>query len=256
MRAGPDHVFIDCGPVGMAGRGGHGHNDCLSLEATLAGQHLLTDCGAYVYSADPEWRNSFRSTAFHNTPVIDGEEQNRLVRPEYLWSLHDDAKPEVRHWRIGADADWFAGAHSGYRRLPRPVTPVRAVTLDKRHHRLAVIDRFEGSGEHEVRVPFHLAQGVEAVEAAPGRWTLRTPTGDFLLVALNPGEWTAALGDGWVSPRYGVKEKARVLNFIRRGSLASLAVGLMPIDAAPADPQAWLAEQAARAESLAGNSTT
>jgi hypothetical protein len=85
---------------------------------------------------------------------------------------------------------------------------------------------------------------------------LRTPTGDFLLVALNPGEWTAALGDGWVSPRYGVKEKARVLNFIRRGSLASLAVGLMPMDAAPADSQAWLAEQAARAASLAGNSTT
>ncbi|MGI9302868.1 MAG: heparinase II/III family protein, partial [Gammaproteobacteria bacterium] len=30
-----DHVFIDCGPVGLGGRGGHGHNDCLSFEAIL-----------------------------------------------------------------------------------------------------------------------------------------------------------------------------------------------------------------------------
>ncbi len=31
-----DHVFVDCGPVGLAGLGGHGHNDALSFEAWLA----------------------------------------------------------------------------------------------------------------------------------------------------------------------------------------------------------------------------
>jgi hypothetical protein len=250
MRDGPDHVFIDCGPVGMAGRGGHGHNDGLSLEAMLAGQRLLTDCGTYVYSADPEWRNNFRSTAFHNTPVIDGAEQNRFVRPEYLWSLMDDATPEVRHWRGDADADWFVGAHAGYRRLPQPVTPVRAVTLDKKHHRLAVIDRFEGTGEHVIRVPYHLAPGIAAAEEAPGRWRLRTEAGEFLLVFLDPGQWTAALGDGWVSPRYGVKQQAGVLNFIRDGALATLAVGLLPAADAPADLGRWLAAQVAWAEKI------
>jgi uncharacterized heparinase superfamily protein len=60
LRAGGDHVFVDCGPVGLAGRGGHGHNDCLSFEAVLDGVHLVTDCGAYVYTASPEWRNRFR----------------------------------------------------------------------------------------------------------------------------------------------------------------------------------------------------
>jgi hypothetical protein len=255
MREGRDHVFIDCGPVGMAGRGGHGHNDCLSLEAALAGRLILTDCGAYVYSADQEWRNSFRSTAFHNTPVVDGVEQNRFVRPDYLWSLHDDAKPEVRLWRPGDVADWFVGAHAGYCRLSPPLTPVRTVMLDKRHHRLVVVDRFEGSGEHAIRVPYHLAPGVVAAEEAPGRWRLATEAGDYVMVFLDPGQWTAALGDGWVSPRYGIKQRSQVLNFIREGALSTLSVGLMSAADAVADPGRWLAERTAEVAGLSVKAT-
>ena len=59
---GGDHVFVDCGPVGLAGRGGHGHNDCLALEAVLGGALVLVDRGSYVYTASPSWRNDFRST--------------------------------------------------------------------------------------------------------------------------------------------------------------------------------------------------
>ncbi|MDA1090700.1 MAG: alginate lyase family protein [Proteobacteria bacterium] len=245
MRGGEDHVFIDCGPVGMGGRGGHGHNDCLSFEAALRGQHLITDCGTYVYSADPKWRNDFRSTGFHNTPVVGGEEQNRFVKPEYLWSLHNDAAPQVRHWQTSDAADWFVGAHTGYHRLPNSVTPVRGIMLDKTSHRVAVIDSFEGSGDHGVRVPYHLALGVEALEEGQGRWRLKTAAGDFLVIADVGDDWTATLGDGWVSPSYGIKHPARVLNFIRHGPLAPLAVGFLPADDAPDDPLQWLADAVA-----------
>ncbi len=51
----------------MRGRGGHGHNDILSFELFLNGFNVVTDCGAYLYTASREWRNRFRSTAFHNT---------------------------------------------------------------------------------------------------------------------------------------------------------------------------------------------
>ena len=94
MRNRVDHVAIDCGPVGLAGLGGHGHNDCLSFEAVLDGAHLVSDCGAYVYTASAEERNRFRSTTFHNTPQIDDEEINRFIGPDQLWTLHDDAQPE------------------------------------------------------------------------------------------------------------------------------------------------------------------
>ena len=37
-----DHVFIDCGPVGFSGKGGHGHNDCLSFDGNSAFWLFLT----------------------------------------------------------------------------------------------------------------------------------------------------------------------------------------------------------------------
>ena len=242
---GGDHVFIDGGPVGFAGRGGHGHNDCLSFEAVLDGVPLITDCGTYVYSADPEWRNDFRSTAFHNTPVIDRQEQNRLVRPEYLWTLKPDATPEVRKWDTSAGRDIFVGGHEGYRRLAQPVTPVRGIMLNKAEHRLVIADRFEGAGVHSVRIPYHLAPGAHVTEAGPGLWRIKSGDGEFLLVSDGDDAWVSALGEGWVSPSYGVKVKAPVLNFLLEGELKPLLVGLMPAQGAPKDPRAWLAETAA-----------
>lgn len=244
MRSESDHVFIDCGPVGMAGRGGHGHNDCLSFEAALLGRTLITDCGTFVYTADPKWRNDFRSTAFHNTPMVDAQEINRFVRPEYLWTLKDDAQPEVRHWQSTDAQDVFVGAHGGYRRLTQPVTPVRAMMLDKANHRLVIADRFEGTGEHALRIPYHLALGVGIEPRAPGIWKLRAGEIDFLLVSVAGDAWIASLGEGWVSPTYGIKHPARVLNFVHQGALAPLAVAFMPADGAPEDPVTWLREAA------------
>jgi hypothetical protein len=244
MRSVDDHVFIDCGPVGMAGRGGHGHNDCLSLEVSLAGVNLITDCGTFVYSADPNERNRFRATAAHNTPIIDEAEQNRFVRPEYLWSLHDDAAPQQRHWSTCPEVDQFVGAHSGYQRLPSPVTPVRAVSLEKDTHRLTVIDRFEGSGDHAIRIPYHLDAGVSVGPAGTGLWRLTTEAGTFLLAWRNYAGWESQLEDGWVSPSYGVKHKTSVLTFSRTGPLEPLMVGIMPEAAAPNDPHQWLMEAA------------
>ena len=167
LRNEADHVFVDCGPVGLAGRGGHGHNDCLSFEAALDGVHLVTDCGAFVYTASFAERNRFRSTAFHNTPCVDGAEMNRL-QPDLLWSLEYDARPVVRRFETGTETDIFCGAHAGYGRLPAPVTPVRTIVLDHRSHALTITDAFEGAGRHRIEIPLHLAPGVTASEEGAG----------------------------------------------------------------------------------------
>jgi len=245
---GGDHVFIDCGPVGMKGRGGHGHNDCLSFDAMLAGVSVITDCGTYVYSADPDWRNDFRSTAFHNTPMIDAEEVNRFQNPNFLWTLKNDAVPELRHWQSSDASDVFVGAHSGYQRLAFPVTPVRGIMLDKENHRLLIADRFEGPGDneghHSVRVPYHFPPGVEVEANGANQWTLSAGGKKFLLAADGGEHWTAAMGEGWVSPSYGIKKKAPVLNFLSSGALEPLLIGIMPADNAPDDPQGWLRKAA------------
>lgn len=220
LRGGGDHVFVDCGPVGLAGLGGHGHNDFLSFEATLNGVRLVRDSGSYVYTASPEARNLFRSTAFHNTPRIDGAEQNR-IEPGFLWTMTEDAQPELRSW----EPDRFRGAHSGYRRLPHPVTPVRTIELDRGRHRLVVLDEFEGEGEHLVEIPLQLAPDVTATESGPGRLTL---SHRFRLTWATPADWTLEIGTGWVSRSYGVRVQATRLLWKRRGPLRSLGMEIEP----------------------------
>jgi uncharacterized heparinase superfamily protein len=232
MRNAHDHVFIDCGPVGQKGRGGHGHNDCLSFEAVLAGVALVSDCGAYVYTASAEERNRFRSTAYHNTPAVDGHEINRFIRWDHLWTLYDDATPDVRRWETGASTDTFVGSHSGYARLPGAVRPVRRISLNHAGHTLTVEDTVEGTGDHAIAVPLHLAPGVRARIVCPGTIALETTTGPcFELQWAATGNWVVEAGDARISPSYGVIVPAARLLWRYAGPLpACLTMRLAPAE--------------------------
>ncbi len=228
MRTPSDHIFIDCGPIGLGGRGGHGHNDCLSLEVVLEGARLIVDAGTYTYTSSVEWRNRFRSTAFHNTPMIDEAEQNRFVRPEFLWMLKNDAHPSVEVWQEGADLDVFRGSHAGYERLASPVRPTRTVALDRARHAVVIEDTFVGGGLHHVTVPYHLAPDVEIEEEEPGSILLRWGDRRYILAWKDQADWTVTTEASWVSASYGVKAPARKIVFDRRGPLVRLGVVMAP----------------------------
>jgi hypothetical protein len=227
LREGRDYAFVDCGPVGLDGRGGHGHNDCLSFEAVLDGVRLVTDCGSYVYTADPSWRNRFRSTSFHNTPEIDEMEQARLD-PDRLWQLGADAVPTMREWSVDGGRLAFEGSHAGYQRLGEPVTPVRRIALDPSAHALAITDRFEGRGDHAVAIPLHLASGVEAVVEGPGVIRLAAAGRRFELTWGAERDWEVTLGRAWYSPSYGVKHEIVRVCWRRQGVLRPLEVVIAP----------------------------
>ena len=78
--AGDGHyLLITNGIVGTNGFGNHKHNDQLSLRVSRsAGTPLIVDPGSFVYTSDPDARNRFRGTAYHNTLQIDGVEQNEI----------------------------------------------------------------------------------------------------------------------------------------------------------------------------------
>lgn len=226
LRNRRDHVFVDCGPVGMAGRGGHGHNDLLSFEAVLDGVHLVTDCGAYLYTADYRARNAFRSTASHNTPLIDDEEINRFVRPDNLWTLRKDATERVHSCHLAGPVSSLAIGHSGYERLPEPVRVVRTIELDHAAHRLTITDRFEGAGEHAVAVPLHFAPGVSVELTGENEARLRAGKREFALTWSSPQSWSHTIEPARVSPTYGVAEPALAAVSRRRGPLAELTATL------------------------------
>jgi hypothetical protein len=210
LRTPHAHLFIDCGEVGFGGRGGHGHNDILSFELYLNGFNVVTDCGAYLYTASREWRNRFRSTAFHNTVQVDGEELNRFVAPDALWQLRDDARPVDPVMRSSDAVVCFRGGHRGYERLTPPVSHTRFIVADARDPQVLIEDRVSGEGQHELVWRFHFDPSLDA--EVDGDAVRLSHDGRVAWFMPLPGGVTSslALEDGWVSPGYGVKLPAKV----------------------------------------------
>jgi len=143
------YLALRCGPVGQNGNGGHAHNDQLSIDFNVDGMDWIVDPGTYLYTADPEWRNKFRSTAFHNTVVIDGKEQNPFD-PENLFSIQNNAATKIHNWEVRNELDTFIGEHYGYQRFINPVIHQRQLEFNKKEEKLRIIDKFIGKGEHDV----------------------------------------------------------------------------------------------------------
>ena len=211
LRSERAHVFIDCGEVGMHGRGGHGHNDILSFELWLDGMNLITDCGAFLYTASREWRNRFRSTAFHNVVQVGTEEINRFISDDQLWQLRDDARPVNVEWATGDRVDRFRGGHTGYRRLHPAVDVTREIELLKEEPAVVIRDRIDGAAVQPLTWRFHLdpqvtveEQGIDLRLSAPGGAA-------WLQMAAATADLNATLEPGWVSHSYGVRTPSQVV---------------------------------------------
>lgn len=225
MRHGGSHVFIDCGPLGLAGRGGHGHNDALSFEAWLRGVPLIIDRGSFVYTASFDKRNEFRSTASHNTPAVDGEEINRFD-PENLWTMQNDARAGCTMWRSDPGEDLFVGKHHGYERIGVGVE--RRIRLDKRSHSLEIVDFLTGSGQHDVTVPLYLSPNVSVQQT--GTEIMLHSGGAAFRVVGQGDDWTPAVEPCTISPSYGVAVPSHRVIWKRSGTLpARLRVTIEPL---------------------------
>jgi hypothetical protein len=211
LRGDGAHLVADCGEVGLRGLGGHGHSDVLSFELAVGGTSVVTDCGAYLYTASREWRNRFRSTAFHNTVQVDGEELNRPVHPDLLWRLRYDAVPTPPVWRPGPEWDYLRAGHRGYERLPEPVTHVREFLAHRADPVVLVRDRLGGRGVHRFVWRFHLDPQLRAELAEGG---IRLAAGDrvvWLSLLDGPAGLDLRLEPGWVSASYGVRAPTTVV---------------------------------------------
>ena len=223
LRTERAHVFVDCGEVGMHGRGGHGHSDITSLEIWLEGMNLITDCGAYVYTASRDWRNRFRSTAFHNVVQLDSEELSRTISPDHLWQLRDDARPQRVAWKWDQRSDYFRGGHDAYARLDPPVQVTREVLLVKDGPDVVIRDSIDGRGSHSLVWRFHLDPSLEAV-VDRGSVRLAGRHRDAWLQIVDPApKFEVTIEDGWVSPSYGVREASKVIMMTVRADLPVVA---------------------------------
>jgi hypothetical protein len=198
IRRADVHALFDAGPFGP-GSGGHSHSDTLSLVVSTGGDEVLIDSGTYSYM-DPEWRNTFRGSAAHNTIRIDGYDQATTNGP-FRWAQ----KPEVelREFASQPDRDRVV-AVCRYRGFSH----TRTIEFDGTE--FTIVDQVDGpEGEHHVEQFWHFA--VRPIEQAPGRWSI----GDFAEFAANGGQ----LEEGWRSRCFGLKEAASVIVVRRRCTL-------------------------------------
>jgi hypothetical protein len=210
LRAGELYAIVRCGDVGVGGLGSHAHNDQLAFELSWRGLPLVVDPGSYLYTADPDARNAFRSTAFHATLGVDGAEQNELSS-DRLFGLDDRTRAEAVAWEVERGTVAFTGRHHGYEALEPPATHERRVAIDGAAGSVTITDTVSGPGEHELEWTFPLAPC--SVEVTDGGATAHFEAATLTVQA---GGVTFAVEEGWLSPRYGVREPTPFLRARRR----------------------------------------
>ncbi|MBI2453709.1 heparinase II/III-family protein [Candidatus Peregrinibacteria bacterium] len=173
-------------------------------------EDFIVDPGTYCYTGDPEARKKFRGTRMHNTVMIDGQEMNRF-RKTTLFGMRNDAIPAIHSFESDAEHDLLAASHSGYRRLKHPVTHGREFFLDKKKGTVTITDTFEGSGEHIAEWNFHFASGV-ALQKKDGRFFAEKNGRKLEIVPTTEVMPHIKILIDEISPRYGIKEQAPVLN--------------------------------------------
>ena len=212
------HMVIAAGPNGQCGNGGHTHNDKLAITLYAEGQEWLIDPGSYVYTSDYEERSLFRSTAYHSTVQVDGQEQSRIDVRKPFW-MADDAHPAVQRWESTASYDLLDASHDGYPRLRAPIVHRRQVFFAKGAPRFWLIrDTLSGTGHHDYSLRFHLGDVVARVGPSLAV-TLdgKANNGRLLIIPVLTDGLAVRLDDASHVPGYGQKTPSKIVHYTKSG---------------------------------------
>ncbi len=191
-------------PNGIFGKGSHTHNDKLSFVLRVGGQEVLCDCGTGCYTRDIATRNRFRSTAAHNTLLIDGAEQNRIdAGPSGLFILGNEAAvSSIQHGKE-AQGYFLRASHTGYCSLC--VKHTRTVHAIKNERSFVIEDELEGDGVHDFEFNLQLAPNRNAQLAAAENGIVCRIVGDpeVQLAITGPTGLQGAIQPSLISSTYG-----------------------------------------------------
>lgn len=196
LRRGATTATVDIGGHGFGRLAAHGHADALHVTLSRRGQLLVGDPGTGSYFGNPAVRDCFRSTRFHSTVEVDGEDQG-IVGGPFLWRT----VPRVDDVEVDLDACRASASHDGYERLADPVRHARTVMLVD-EELLLVCDELSAEVQHTY------------VQT----WTLPP---DVRLESLDDGRAAGAAGD--IQLTVATASSARVSSVLRAGSIEPFA---------------------------------
>jgi hypothetical protein len=208
-----DHLVFDCGAHGFL-NGGHAHSDALAIVLTAGGIPLLVDPGTATYTMDSAVRDLFRSTAMHNTVLVNGRPQSEPRGP-FHWASATNARGTA--WKTRPGMDYAEGRHDGF----APLTHVRRV-LALHGIGWIVVDHLTGPSQHVTATAmwhFHPAWtvGLSSERVAD----LRGPKGTRLGLASSAPLAHCDSAFGQYAPVYGRIQAAPCL--------AATAAGVAPL---------------------------
>ena len=217
MRNDKNYMIISCGADGQNGNGGHCHNDKLSFELCIDGEDIIVDPGTYVYTAEPKWRNKFRSTPYHNTVALDGQEQNRFEEKS-LFRLRSEARVRINRWETNDEYDFLDAQHSGYERLSEPITHRRQILFNKKEDYWIIRDILTGNQKHTFDFHLHFASmKVEIIPQEPLSSVSNCEDANInlLVLPLKTEDLKFFIENNWISYSYGTKVLAPVMKYSR-----------------------------------------
>jgi hypothetical protein len=194
-------MAVRCGRIGQNGKGGHAHNDQLSITLDIDGVPFVVDPGAYVYTSFHDLRNKYRSTMMHNTLIIPGREQNEWDsggKDDLFWLKSDRSRCKV----IEKSENYFIGEQYGYGKAHRR-------RVEKKGNIIYITDICEIPGIKRIVLHFH--HGAEITRINEEQAIVRRDDSQ-MVIRIESGE--IAKDKYYYSPSYGKKIPAEKLMIV------------------------------------------
>lgn len=186
------NLFMDTYGIAPSYQPGHSHADTFSFELSFKGKRIIGDSGTSSYQGKE--RAYQRSTAAHNTVVVDGKNSSEV------WGAH----------RVGSRAEifkrtklesGFAASHNGFRNV------IHERRWFWQKDSLQIVDILSGKGKHKIELFFHFMP--DEIVSLYEENQLQTSSG--LLITLPQGGKTEVLNTemgiefGLLKPQQTVK---------------------------------------------------
>ena len=126
-------------------------------------------------------------------------------------SLDDRTRAEALAWEAQEETAVFTGRHHGFEALDPPATHERRLALDGSAETMTLTDTVRSPGEHDLQWTFPLAPCT--VQVGEGAAIARFEAASLTVEAAGV---TFAVDEGWLSPRYGVRQPTLFLRARRR----------------------------------------
>ncbi|MBQ0719261.1 MAG: alginate lyase family protein [Gammaproteobacteria bacterium] len=213
-RRGSEHLLMDCGPMGVSYQPGHAHCDLLSFEWVLGAKKIIVDSGVFDYVDSPE-RQYCRSTAAHNTVMVDGQEQGEIWSAFRLGRRPNNYRAEVS---VGEEGSChLSGGHDAYAYLPGGVVHQRKIErfFDQG---LVVSDELTGSGQHLAVTRFHFAAPYQLLERDGVLWLWEPDKGAVIKITFS-SDLLVSITEADCFPAFGCRQRVAALELEWRGRL-------------------------------------